>query len=1026
MPVDLKRVQAVFLAAVEHDDLTSRAAIVDRECGADLALRHRVEALLRAHDQPDSDLDQPVTIDASLVAETPRERGDEGGVGVAIDPIEATRDLTPSPDDSDRPTQRPITEGPGTRIGPYKLREKIGEGGMGVVYLAEQEKPVRRRVALKIIKPGMDTEQVVTRFEAERQALALMDHPSIARVFDAGATDTGRPYFVMELVKGVPITEYCDTVHLTPKDRLALFIPVCQAIQHAHQKGIIHRDVKPSNVLVTMQDGKPVPKIIDFGIAKAVEQKLTERSLFTQHGTIMGTLEYMSPEQAEMSAMDVDTRTDVYALGVMLYELLTGSTPLERARLRQAGFQEILRRIREEEPPRPSTRLSESRERLPSVAAQRRTEPARLTKLVRGELDWIVMKAIEKDRTRRYETANGFARDIERYLAGDPVEAGPPSATYRLRKYARKHRGALVTAGAFALLLAGAAVVSAYLAARATSAEGLAKRRLADVQQANTATTKALVETTEAKRATDAALTQSEEARTQAEAVSKYLVESFRKPDPSQDGKELKVVGLLDQAVAKLDSEFAGSPKIKGELLNALGQTYFGLGLPAKAVEVFTKARAVWEAALGPDDPDTLASRNNVGEAYRAVGRTAEAIAMHEETLKLRTEKLGRDHPHTLASSNNLAGVYQAAGRASDAIPLFEETLKLMTSKLGPDHPSTLSSRNNLAEAYRAAGRTAEAIAMHQETLKLSTSKLGPDHPQTLTSRNNLALTYRASHRTSEAIALHEETLKLRTAKLGRDHPDTLGSRNNLAGAYWEAGRLERSVPLFEETLKLYKSKLGPDHAGTLVTQANLGINYRDAGRPAEGARLMEEALERAKGRPEPLAYLAFVPRELAAAYEAAGQFARAEPFYRGTLEQARKQFGPNDPRAAGAMAALGLNLLKQEKFAEAALMLRDCVAVREKAQPDEWSTFNSRSLVGGSLLGQKKYSEAEPLLVSGYEGMKAREEKIPAPAKPRLPEAGERVVKLYEAWGRPVKAAEWRKKLGLKTQQLPSNVFAQ
>ena len=379
------------------------------------------------------------------------EPGDEGAKYVVAEPNDPTRDQTPSPDDTDRPAPRPITEGPGTRIGPYKLREKIGEGGMGVVYLAEQEKPVRRRVALKIIKPGMDTEQVVARFEAERQALAMMDHPSIARVFDAGATDTGRPYFVMELVKGVPITEYCDTVHLTPKERLELFIPVCQAIQHAHQKGIIHRDVKPSNVLVTMQDGKPVPKVIDFGIAKATEQRLTERSLFTQHGAILGTLEYMSPEQAEMCAMDIDTRTDVYALGVLLYELLTGSTPLERARLRQSGYAEILRRIREEEPPKPSTRLSESNEPLPSVAAQRRTEPARLTKLVRGELDWIVMKAIEKDRTRRYETANGFARDIERYLEGDPVEAGPPSAAYRLRKYARKHRAALVTAGAFAL-----------------------------------------------------------------------------------------------------------------------------------------------------------------------------------------------------------------------------------------------------------------------------------------------------------------------------------------------------------------------------------------------------------------------------------------------------------------------------------------------------------------------------------------------------------------------------------------------
>ena len=324
---------------------------------------------------------------------------------------------------------------------------------MGAVYMAEQEQPVRRWVALKIIKPGMDSEQVIARFEAERQALALMDHQNIARVLDVGTTDTGRPFFVMELVHGVSITEYCNQNQLTTKERLELFIPVCQAIQHAHQNGIIHRDIKPSNVLVTLYDGRPVAKVIDFGVAKAIEQRLTERTMFTQFGSIVGTFEYMSPEQAETSALGVDTRSDIYSLGVLLYELLTGTTPLEREKTIGSAYADILRRIREEEPPKPSTRLKESKDTLPMISAQRKSEPARLSKLMRGELDWIVMKALEKDRTRRYETASAFARDVQRYLDGDVVEACPPSAAYRLRKFARKNRTALVTVCSFAVLL---------------------------------------------------------------------------------------------------------------------------------------------------------------------------------------------------------------------------------------------------------------------------------------------------------------------------------------------------------------------------------------------------------------------------------------------------------------------------------------------------------------------------------------------------------------------------------------------
>jgi serine/threonine protein kinase len=448
--------ESIFAAALQKRTPAEREAYLDEACGTDVSLLLRVKALLQAHAAASGFLAKPA-----------------GGL----------------PATEDEPAEQPSDPGVGARIGPYKLLQQLGEGGMGVVYVAEQEHPVKRRVALKVIKPGMDSAQVIARFEAERQALALMDHTHIAKVLDAGtispnpksetrnpkqiqsskpkiqnkpaqevsdigasdleivsdsdirASDfraAGRPYFVMELVKGVPITKYCDELHLPIRERLELFVPVCQAIQHAHQKGIIHRDIKPSNVLVCMQDGKPVAKVIDFGVAKALHQRLTDRTLMTEFGAMVGTLEYMSPEQAELSALDIDTRADIYCLGVLLYELLTGSTPLDRKRLRQAAFTEMLRIIKEEEPPKPSTRLTQSKESLASLAAQRRTEPARLTREVRGELDWIVMKCLEKDRTRRYETANGLARDLERYLHDEPVEACPPSTAYRLKKLLRR------------------------------------------------------------------------------------------------------------------------------------------------------------------------------------------------------------------------------------------------------------------------------------------------------------------------------------------------------------------------------------------------------------------------------------------------------------------------------------------------------------------------------------------------------------------------------------------------------------
>jgi serine/threonine protein kinase len=449
--------EAIFFAALEKGKAEAQIAYVKAACRDDSNLRQRVERLLAAHPHVGNFLAVSASPEMS-VTETPAVQHCAAGPG----------------QDETRPHHAP-NEGIGTVIaGRYKLLETLGQAGMGAVFMAQQTDPVKRLVALKLIKLGMDSRQILTRFAAERQALALMDHPNIARVLDAGATDSGRPFFVIELVKGVPITRFCDERRLSPRERLELFIPVCHAIQHAHQKGVIHRDIKPTNVLVALYDDRPVPKVIDFGVAKAAGAQLTDASLVTGFGAIVGTPEYMSPEQAQLNQLDIDTRSDVYALGVLLYELLTGTTPINRERLGRGALFEILRAIREEEPPRPSARLSSS-ETLASIAATRRTEPAQLTKLVRGELDWIVMKCLEKERSRRYETANGLARDLERYLHDDVVEAQPPSAGYRLRKFIRKHRVSITTVAAFMRLLIAGSGISAALAIKARRAEAEAR-----------------------------------------------------------------------------------------------------------------------------------------------------------------------------------------------------------------------------------------------------------------------------------------------------------------------------------------------------------------------------------------------------------------------------------------------------------------------------------------------------------------------------------------------------------------------
>jgi serine/threonine protein kinase len=686
----------IFAAALEKATDEERAAYLAEACAGDDKLRRRVEALLRAHAEPDDLLDP-----------------------------QQSRNVTAD--------YAPITERPGTRIGPYRLMEQIGEGGFGLVFVAEQQEPVRRKVALKVIRPGMDTKQVIARFEAERQALALMDHPNIARVLDAGATESGRPYFVMELVRGIPITEYCDRNQHTPRERLELFVTVCNAIQHAHQKGIIHRDVKPSNVLVTSHDGKPVAKVIDFGVAKATHQHLTERTIYTQFAQMIGTPLYMSPEQAEMSGLDIDTRSDIYSLGVLLYELLTGTTPLEKKRFAKAAYDEIRRLIREEEPPRPSQRLSTS-DTLPSVAASRKTEPARLTRLLRGEVDWIVMKALEKDRTRRYETASGLARDVQRYLADEAVEACPPSASYRLRKFARKHRTALMTTATIALLLLAGVGVSAWQAVRARQAEAAAlAARNAEAEQRELAETneqRAIAAAAAEKQAKESAQAREAESKAVLDFVENKILAAAR-PE-GQDGglgREVTLHKAVEAALPFVEQSFQAQPLIEARLRMTLGATFWFLGEAQSALEQYRKALAIRTKHLGSDHPDTLRNMMSLANSYTHLGRYDDAVKLNEQTLAIQKAKLGPDHPQTLRNMKNLAGNYNYLGRYDDALKLGEQSLALLKAKLGPDHPDILRGTIYLAQLYRRAGRYSEARPLSMKYLESWLKKLPAEIP---------------------------------------------------------------------------------------------------------------------------------------------------------------------------------------------------------------------------------------------------------------------------------------------------------
>jgi serine/threonine protein kinase/tetratricopeptide (TPR) repeat protein len=917
--------QSLFIAALERDP-SERGAFLASACAGNASLRGRVEKLLLAHEHAAKFMEEPAAPHADTIDE-------------------------------------PVTELPGTMIGPYKLLQQIGEGGMGTVYMAEQTHPVQRKVALKLIKAGMDTRQVIARFEAERQALALMDHPNIAKVLDAGTTDSplapvlggegsgarGRPYFVMELVKGVSITKYCDGHHLTPKERLELFVPVCQAVQHAHQKGIIHRDLKPSNVLIALYDGKPVPKVIDFGVAKAMGQKLTEETLFTQFGQVVGTLEYMSPEQAEPNQLDIDTRSDIYSLGVLLYELLTGTTPIQRKRLKEAAVLEALRIIREEEPPKPSTRLSTTEE-LPSIAANRGSEPKKLSGLVRGELDWVVMKALEKDRNRRYETASAFAADVQRYLNDEPVLACSPSAPYRLRKFARRHRRALTVAGTFTAALVIAAVglaVSTILTSRAYRAERLAHEQAkVDFQRALDAVELMLTEVGQEQLAD---VPQMEQVRRKLLEDALSFYRQFLKERGAEPalrlgtGRAYRVVADIykmlsendkaeehyqqaQQILEKLADEDPASAEYGHQLATAhqrRASLLYELGRFPEADQAYLAALDRW-THLVADAPGGALYRRELANCHLEQGIVLERLGRSPEDEKAYHEAqeilagLVADFPDVDDYRYLLAVVHYALGkmavlrgRFQDAEKPAQQALELLNGLL-KNSPYVLRYRWNQAKTLTLLGATfmytdrqTKAIGAFVQACN-SSAKLAVDFPSVPNYRYSLA----AAHHNlgqlySEKGRLHEAEEEFRLSiqiseKLAAEYPSIVGYRRDQANSYWclgaelsETNQFQEAVRILSRALSLY-GRLASEMPTVPEYQLQLAAVHSSLVEPENRLKNYQEADQHYRHSVDILTALlakfpgvAFYRRDLANSYREQGLVLG----HRGQPEQAQKAY---------------------------------------------------------------------------------------------------------------------------------------
>jgi eukaryotic-like serine/threonine-protein kinase len=935
----------LFTAASLIEDRKLRESFLATVCQGDSALQQRIESLLLAGEIAENLIGPSKRVLQHLAGEGSNE----------VNPMDLEHGGVPP--NSVGNSSGPSVLQAGTTIGNYHIQQFLGEGGMGVVYAAKQSEPIKRQVALKILRPSDASRSILARFEQERHALAMMDHPGIARILDAGSTEDGIPYFVMELIKGVPIHQYCDQENLAPEERLQLFLPVCSAVQHAHQKGIIHRDLKPSNILIGLYDGKPIPKVIDFGVAKAIGSTLADLSVFTEIGSVVGTVEYMAPEQAELNNLDIDTRADIYSLGVVLYELLTGSPPFSRQQLRSAAFDEMLRIIREVDPPKPSTKVSSSDE-VARVAAHRKLEPKQLAKALSGDLDWVVMKSLAKERSRRYQTVSEFSSDIDRFLRIQPVLAGPPSLAYRARRFLKRNKVlSLATAlTVFAILSGGIAATLGYLesyrqfdiAKQAESKERLA-RELA------------------------------EKRLTQVENGIEILSSVFEQLNPEsvdETSGDLRgaLVEQLHQSAQQIRTRDLGDSIVVARLQYKLGLALLKLGEPNAAIQVLESAEQSFHSSLGeesldllncievralclrtagklkesldlsqqilaskqkvlgPTHLDTITAVNNLGLTYGALGDNDKAISSFTQAVELLEANFGADAPATMTSQNNLALYRLQGGDVKNSRDALEIVLAKRTRILGPDHPDTLSSMMSFAMALRLNSEFKHALTILEKAVTLTRAKYGNDHPKTILSISNLAMVWKDLGDNVKAVPFLEQVERYRRMKMGSEHPSTLQAMANLAVAYKESGRLNEAMPLYLESLEKRRKVLGPEHEDTLTSMNNLGTTYLKQRKFDEAIALLEECLLlRTKTLGENHPAVGITQLNLARTFQEAGRLEDAVYLYRQTLEQRQRSFASDHPRVLTAMYSLAIPLRSLKRFDEAIELIKTALERGQK-----------------------------------------------------------------------------------------------